>query len=232
MIFQDGQILEITAAGAADLLRNNDGNRPIYREHVLALSKEDMELSLIRVDTNGRLVDGQHRCLACVESGRPFRAVVSVVPVGWKIPKEKAQSAADLLSRRFGFIVSTRTAGVFNFATKLRICTAEDPAALVRRCELAGAAARRLSGGGVALGAALLALKAEAAGRFADDATGGIQPAAAVLATWLAKRVRMVSWSERCETYLGCEFAVNRWIVRKPCSALAISRRAKTWLRR
>lgn len=74
--------LTITPETAAAMLTTNAMNRPISRAHVERLSgamqRGEWELNgaTIKVASTGRLLDGQHRLTACVESGKPFKTLV------------------------------------------------------------------------------------------------------------------------------------------------------------
>jgi len=71
----------ITPSEAKELLKGNNRNRPIKKHHVKRLA-EDMSAGKwafngIPIVFNGRLlIDGQHRLMACVASGRPFDTLV------------------------------------------------------------------------------------------------------------------------------------------------------------
>jgi hypothetical protein len=72
----------ITPTFAAQLLARNDANRPVRPQHVDALAR-DMEAGryqlngeAIKVALDGTLLDGQHRLMACVKSGRPFETLL------------------------------------------------------------------------------------------------------------------------------------------------------------
>jgi hypothetical protein len=72
----------ITPEIAASMLTTNVRNRPISRKHVTrlaeAMRRGDWELngSTVKVAATGRLLDGQHRLSACVESGVAFDTLV------------------------------------------------------------------------------------------------------------------------------------------------------------
>lgn len=72
----------ITPDAAAAMLANNARNRPISRSHVekLAASMKrgewDLNGTTIKIAGTGRLLDGQHRLTACVESRCPFDTLV------------------------------------------------------------------------------------------------------------------------------------------------------------
>jgi hypothetical protein len=76
------ELLEMTPDIVADLLKHNDGNR-LVADGVVAKYKRDMIAGrwllngqTIKIGKNGRLLDGQHRCRACLESGTPFPAII------------------------------------------------------------------------------------------------------------------------------------------------------------
>lgn len=68
----------VTPELAASLLAANVNNRPVAKAHVQRLAAAmsrgewDVNGSTIKVATTGKLLDGQHRLLACVESGCSF----------------------------------------------------------------------------------------------------------------------------------------------------------------
>jgi hypothetical protein len=72
----------ITPEVAASMLATNAMNRPIGRSHVSRLAESmkrgewDLNGSTIKVACTGRLLDGQHRLSACVESGCSFSTLV------------------------------------------------------------------------------------------------------------------------------------------------------------
>jgi hypothetical protein len=72
----------ITPEVAASLLTTNAMNRPISRQHVSRLAESmkrgewDLNGGTIKVASTGRLLDGQHRLSACVESGCAFDTLV------------------------------------------------------------------------------------------------------------------------------------------------------------
>lgn len=76
-------VAEITPELAKEILSNhNQGNRPLKKDHVKLLTNalKNGEWMLngetIAFSSSGRLLDGQHRLTACVNSGRSFRTVV------------------------------------------------------------------------------------------------------------------------------------------------------------
>lgn len=72
----------ITPEVAASMLTMNARNRPMSRPHVARLADAmrrgewDLNGSTIKVAATGRLLDGQHRLTACVESGAAFDSLV------------------------------------------------------------------------------------------------------------------------------------------------------------
>lgn len=76
------QSVMITPEAAKELLQLNSKNRKLtparVREHVETLSKGLFVLTndAITIDTNGVLVNGQHRLTACVETGIPIPALL------------------------------------------------------------------------------------------------------------------------------------------------------------
>lgn len=89
----------ITPEIAVAMLATNAMNRPLSPAHVARLAgsmqRGEWELNgaTIKVAETGRLLDGQHRLTACVESGRPFTTlVVSGLP-------ESSFATIDQISR-------------------------------------------------------------------------------------------------------------------------------------
>lgn len=73
----------ITPSAAAKLLEGNLNNRAIKRGLVNALAASmtngswKLNGETIKIGANGRLIDGQHRLIACVQSGVSFRTVIA-----------------------------------------------------------------------------------------------------------------------------------------------------------
>jgi hypothetical protein len=75
------KMMEITPADAERMLKLNDGNRPFNKHHVAVLARE---MKMGRWKVNGdticlsgtRLIDGQHRLMAIVESGCTIETLV------------------------------------------------------------------------------------------------------------------------------------------------------------
>ena len=76
------RFVTVTPDMARDLLGSMTDNRQPHRRQVeqiaRALSAGDFEFNgePLIVDDNGRMIDGQHRCLACVSSGIPFDTLI------------------------------------------------------------------------------------------------------------------------------------------------------------
>lgn len=97
----------VTPEIAAAWLDKNDGNRRVSARHVDRLAR-DMKAGNfaftgdpIRFDSDSRLIDGQHRLLACVKSGVPFETTViyNLPPdVQARIDAGKSRSPGDILS--------------------------------------------------------------------------------------------------------------------------------------
>lgn len=77
----ESNIKTITPADAERMLEGNKRNRPVRREHVKRLA-EDMKAGKwafngVPIIFNGKLlIDGQHRLMACVLAGKPFKTLV------------------------------------------------------------------------------------------------------------------------------------------------------------
>lgn len=75
-------IMDITPSLANIMLKYNVNNRPIKDNHVKKLVAEMLEGRFvfngdaIRFSSERKLIDGQHRLIACSESGLPFTSVV------------------------------------------------------------------------------------------------------------------------------------------------------------
>jgi hypothetical protein len=72
----------VTREMARNFLQNNSGNRAINNGSVDFLAKEMLNgrwvnnYSPIRIGKDGRLLDGQHRCMAVVKTGIPIESLV------------------------------------------------------------------------------------------------------------------------------------------------------------
>lgn len=103
----DLHIATITPQIAATLLRANTCNRPVSRmivanyAEMMASGQWKLNGETIKVTSKGVLLDGQHRLLACVQSGTAFRAyyveveddtVFDTIDVG------KKRSGSDILA--------------------------------------------------------------------------------------------------------------------------------------
>ena len=102
------EIITLTPERASNLLDRNERNRRVSVAHVKELARQ-MKAGLwredgaaIRMDREGRLIDGQHRCYAVVESGVSLENVIFVSDldpaVMATIDTGKKRSSADVLS--------------------------------------------------------------------------------------------------------------------------------------
>lgn len=72
----------ITPKKAMEWLKRNIHNRPLSKKHVsfiaglLREGKFELNGDAIRFNANGDLIDGQHRLMACIESGVSFQSLV------------------------------------------------------------------------------------------------------------------------------------------------------------
>ena len=77
------EIITITPAMATEMLKGNVANRPLSKDWVRALSKliKDGDFRTthqgIALNSNGAVVDGQHRLYAIIDAGIPVRMVVA-----------------------------------------------------------------------------------------------------------------------------------------------------------
>lgn len=102
------QVMTITPKKAQELLEGNKRNRPVRKSHVRQLAEEmkagKWVVNGVPIIFNGKLlIDGQHRLLACVESGKPFETLVvsDVAPNSFlTIDVGRKRTAADTLATR------------------------------------------------------------------------------------------------------------------------------------
>lgn len=104
----NADIVDLTPSWAEDLLKaNHPDQRPISRVHVMKLThamRHGQWRSIgdpIRIDSHGRLVDGQHRCSAVVNSGVtiPNQLLVEVSDdeaIRWIDQNQKIRNANDI----------------------------------------------------------------------------------------------------------------------------------------
>lgn len=101
------EVRTITPAKAAELLDNNDSNRPVsaavVRSFADAMRRGEWKVTHqgIALDSAGRLIDGQHRLTAAVEAGVPLKVLVftDVEPDTFDVlDAGKKRSAADALA--------------------------------------------------------------------------------------------------------------------------------------
>lgn len=102
------EVRVITPAMAAEMLKRNTANRKVSRSNVLFLKKQLLDEGKwilngesIKLAEDGEILDGQHRLIACVESGVNLETVVML-----NVPKQskhtmdtgRNRAASDVLS--------------------------------------------------------------------------------------------------------------------------------------
>lgn len=101
------QVIDLTPERAAELLDRNPRNRkisPRYAANVLrAIENDEWELNgeAIKVDVDGYILDGQHRCWAVVESGKTIKTfIIEGLPAHTQDTMDtgKSRSLMDVLS--------------------------------------------------------------------------------------------------------------------------------------
>lgn len=104
------EVTTITPPMATDWLRCNRNNRPVRRKHVLFLadqiSKDQWEVNgqAIIISDDEQVLDGQHRLLAVIESGKPIKSLViyGIKPEAFKtIDTGAVRTGADALSLHY-----------------------------------------------------------------------------------------------------------------------------------
>lgn len=76
------EVVTITPAMATAWLRANQKNRPVRKAHMKFLADQmsndawEVNGQAIIIAENENVLDGQHRLMACIESGRPFMTLV------------------------------------------------------------------------------------------------------------------------------------------------------------
>jgi hypothetical protein len=103
------EVETITPARAKELLGVNTHNRHVKDRHVATLAasieRGDWQLNgeMIRLDTKGNLIDGQHRLLAVVKANKSIKSFVGTgFPVGSQetLDTGKARTLSDVLKLR------------------------------------------------------------------------------------------------------------------------------------
>lgn len=103
------ELVNISPALAEQWLETNTNNRKVKKSYVdrmardMAAGKWRITGDAIRFSTDGRLIDGQHRLLSCVKSGKPFYSIVVYGLPGEAqdlIDSGVPRSTADMLSMR------------------------------------------------------------------------------------------------------------------------------------
>lgn len=124
----DVSIEMLTPEIASALLATNVRNRKVRPSHVAKLAREiDLDRwafngATIVIDTDGHLLDGQHRCMAVVEADKPVYTVFvkGVDPLAFAtVDKGCARTAGDTL-RLHGYKYAFIMAAVARFAWNLK----------------------------------------------------------------------------------------------------------------
>lgn len=103
------QTVTITPEHAVELLSKNTNNRNVSPQLVerlkLSMERDEWELNgeAIKIGTDGRVLDGQHRLLACIETGANFQTLLmtGIAPeTQYTMDTGKARSLSDMLKLR------------------------------------------------------------------------------------------------------------------------------------
>lgn len=102
---------DLTPSLAAILLEHNDKNRHLrhgdaikYAKDILAGAWAHNDES-IKISVSGRLIDGQHRCVAVVSAGKPIRTAITFgLPdeIGTTLDQGRTRSVNDYIKMEFG----------------------------------------------------------------------------------------------------------------------------------
>ena len=105
------EVMTITPAMAEDMLKRNTANRKVNRCNVMFLKNQLLDDGkwrlngeAIKIASDGEILDGQHRLIACIESGVPMATVVMHnVPSEAKHTMDtgRNRSSVDVLSFTF-----------------------------------------------------------------------------------------------------------------------------------
>lgn len=142
------ETIELTPELAADFLANNDGNRKINQRLVNTLAADiandrwQFNGETIKIAEDGQMNDGQHRCLAVIQAGKPVKTLLV------RGVSRHSRFATDMgTARNAGTFLEM--AGVENANTIARV------SALLLRRELTGTVSNSHGGGGMAWSNAL-----------------------------------------------------------------------------
>lgn len=103
------RIVTVTPDMAEEFLAMNVHNRNVSRQNFTQLTETmrrgewKLNGEAIKLDTNGRVLDGQHRLHACVESGVPFETVLIE-----NLPSETQETMDTGKSRRLADVLALR----------------------------------------------------------------------------------------------------------------------------
>ncbi len=113
----------VTPELAKQLLGRNENNRKMSKAHYMNLAKEIKEgnwlptSETLKVSPTGRLMDGQHRCMAIIEANLPIENMIA-----WDVPEESFAVLDTGAKRTGGDVLSAR--GVKNSAISSSIASA------------------------------------------------------------------------------------------------------------
>lgn len=137
----------MTPEKATQLLANNPNNRPVSRALVARYASDMMEAlwkyngDAVRVAKSGVLLDGQHRLLACIKSGRSFETeLIEGLPdnVLGTIDGGRKRTAANILSIMNDHgatnvaILASGARHVLNYVYGMRASASQSTSAIVR----------------------------------------------------------------------------------------------------
>lgn len=210
------KIINLTPSMANALLKLNTGNRKIVKSHVSDLKHEMARgafyrSTIILSKDKKRLRDGQHRCLACVESNVDIPVVIIYSDESVTNLDPLPQNQAGKITRELNLEIplTPRQAGLRNFAVDRGIMQKSDSnmSNIIRCSKLV----MGIDGGGISLGLALFELCPPDAEKFCNEIKTCTAGVAAVLSNWLIKRKKHIRIEERRKSYKACLKAVRAW---------------------
>lgn len=124
------EVVLVTPELAQLFLTGNEANRAVNARHISALASDmvdgrwDLNGESIKISTDGRLADGQHRCFAIIEAGVPVQTVVTF-GVSYEsrltTDQNRAKNVGDYLAMDHGTKYAQTAATVANYHLKHRI---------------------------------------------------------------------------------------------------------------
>jgi len=98
------EIIELTPEFAADLLASAKRNRPVSPKLVKSYARDmaedrwSLNGETIKVNKQGLMFDGKHRCMACIEAGRPVRVLIVWDAEEENVDTGRPRTYADILA--------------------------------------------------------------------------------------------------------------------------------------